>query len=57
MCGFGELMGLWATGASLEYLGAQGFVLGPVVTLAIYIVEIVSIQQTERIRSANPVHK
>ncbi len=44
MCGFGELVGPLATGASVEYLGAQGFVLSLTTTLAVYIVLIVSLK-------------
>src|SRR5207249_2567510 len=44
ICGFGELMGPLATGASMEYLGSQGFVLGLTVILAVYIVLVVSMK-------------
>jgi predicted MFS family arabinose efflux permease len=45
MCGFGELIGPLATGASMEYFGAQGFVLGLTIILAVYVILVVSIGQ------------
>jgi MFS family permease len=47
MCGLGEFVGPLATGMSMDYLGSQGFVLGLTVTLAVYIVLIVSLQATQ----------
>jgi hypothetical protein len=42
-----------ATGMSMDYLGSQGFVLGLTITLAIYIVLVVSVRQTAHPRAAN----
>jgi len=58
MCGFGELIGPLATGASMEYLGAQGFVLGLSVILAVYVILVVSVKQTAQLlatRARQPV--
>ena len=54
MCGFGELMGPLATGASMEYLGSQGFVVGLTMTLAAYIVLIASMKPIAKIGSPMP---
>ncbi len=51
MCGFGELVGPLATGASMDHLGAEGFVLGLTIILAVYIVLTVSIKQTAQMRT------
>jgi len=52
MCGFGELIGPLATGASMEYLGAQGFVFGLSVILAVYVILVVSVKQTAQLLAA-----
>jgi hypothetical protein len=52
ICGLGELVGPLATGASMEYFGASGFVLGLTVTLALYIVLVVSVKDTPKAGSA-----
>ena len=52
MCGLGELMGPLVTGASMEYFGSQGFVLGLTMTLAVYIVLIIAGTRTAQIRPA-----
>jgi MFS family permease len=53
MCGFGELLGPLATGASMQYLGAPGFVLGLTTTLAVYIVLVVNVKPTAQARLAH----
>jgi Major Facilitator Superfamily len=45
MCGLGELTGPLATGLSMEYLGASGFVLSLVATLVAYVLLIAWIKQ------------
>jgi MFS family permease len=42
MCGFGELLGPLATGSSMNYFGAGGFVVGLTITLAIYCILLVA---------------
>jgi len=44
-CGFGELIGPLTTGTSIQYLGANGFVVGLTVLLACYIVMITFAKQ------------
>jgi MFS family permease len=44
MCGLGELAGPLATGTSMEYLGAQGFVYSLTIILAFYVILIVMIR-------------
>jgi|GEM_PF-6095379 len=41
MCGLGELTGPLATGLSMEYFGAPGFVLSLILTLVVYVLLIV----------------
>src|SRR5262249_23680543 len=54
VCGFGELVGPLATGASMEYLGAQGFVLALAAVLALYVVLIGKISDVQRPAVAVP---
>src|SRR5205807_8574088 len=46
MCGFGELLGPFATGASMQHLGAPGFLLGLTTTLAGYLVVVARVRHT-----------
>jgi predicted MFS family arabinose efflux permease len=48
LCGFGELVGPLATGTSMQYLGAQGFVLALAAVLALYILLIGRISDVQR---------
>jgi predicted MFS family arabinose efflux permease len=48
LCGFGELVGPLATGTSMEYLGAQGFVLALAAILALYVFLIGKVRDTQR---------
>jgi len=55
LCGFGELVGPLATGASMEYLGSQGFVLALAAVLALYVFLIGQIREAQRPAIAVPV--
>jgi predicted MFS family arabinose efflux permease len=55
LCGFGELVGPLATGASMEYLGSQGFVLALAAVLALYVLLIGQIREAQRPAIAVPV--
>jgi predicted MFS family arabinose efflux permease len=48
LCGFGELVGPLATGASMQYLGSQGFVLALAAVLALYVFLIGQIGEAQR---------
>jgi len=48
LCGFGELVGPLATGTSMQYLGAQGFVLALAAVLALYVLLIGRIGDVQR---------
>jgi predicted MFS family arabinose efflux permease len=48
LCGFGELVGPLATGTSMQYLGAEGFVLALAAVLALYILLIGRISDVQR---------
>jgi predicted MFS family arabinose efflux permease len=48
LCGFGELVGPLTTGASMEYLGSQGFVLALAAVLALYVFLIGQIREAQR---------
>jgi predicted MFS family arabinose efflux permease len=48
LCGFGELVGPLATGASMQYLGSQGFVLALAAVLALYVLLIGQIREAQR---------
>lgn len=54
ICGIGELVGPLATGASMEYFGPRGFVLGLTVTLALYIMLVVSVRQEPTVAKLSP---
>jgi predicted MFS family arabinose efflux permease len=55
LCGFGELVGPLATGASMEYLGSQGFVLALAAVLALYVFLIGQIREAQRPAIAVPM--
>jgi predicted MFS family arabinose efflux permease len=55
LCGFGELVGPLATGASMQYLGSQGFVLALAAVLALYVFLIGQIGEAQRPAIAFPV--
>lgn len=57
ICGFGEFVGPLTTGTAIGYLGAQGFVVGLTLLLALYIVLIVLLKQGTETQAAPQVER